>query len=132
MRHLKEYNGYVDFLDWEGRVKEMTEREAQEWSNGRKWEPFTQKEIESIDVNSNRNVVLKVKSNLSINNGRYEVHYLDENWVDVTITKWDDSWYMVQVGAYRRRYYLCDDFDTVIFLISKGIEKLVGDSGFFK
>ena len=70
MRYLKEY---IDFLNWEGRVKEMTERETQEWSNGRKWEPFTEREIESIDVNSNRAIILNNKSSCDFNNGKYEV-----------------------------------------------------------
>ena len=129
MRYLKEY---IDFLNWEGRVKEMTEREAQEWSNGRKWEPFTEREIESIDVNSNRAIILNNKSSCDFNNGKYEVHYIDENWVDIYISKWDDSWYLIQIGSRIRKYYLCDDFDTVVFMISKGIEGLVSHSDFFK
>lgn len=129
MRYLKEY---IDFLDWEGRIKELSESECIDWKKNRKWMPFTEKELQLITDNYRPVTLLDQKKEWDINNGKYEIHYLDENWVDVNISKWDDSWYVIRVGAYRRRNYLCDEIDSVIMMVSSGIEELVAKSDFFK
>lgn len=48
MRYLKEY---IDFLDWEGRIKELSESECMDWKKNRKWMPFTEKELQLITDN---------------------------------------------------------------------------------
>lgn len=83
--------------------------------------PFTLNEVDIIKNNIETSVVLGTKTDIELNNGKWQIYYTDKIFISYYITKYDDEWWTVRRIDYagRESLYICDQFDELILLLKQ-------------